>query len=132
MKYKLEYIGRQDGCFDSWHINGYEIALEFTVGAGIRVNIRRPPDLGWLKYWFSEPDPDHLLRLVNVAIELIENNSLDQAPQTTKRPYILDEAFCSFIEPYKTTYIKKLDNDNIVHGWFDVASRFFNKIPANG
>jgi hypothetical protein len=84
MKYKLVHTGRQaEYCyFDSWQINGYEITLEMTVGAGIRVNIRRPPGQAWLHYWFcggeikEGDDKPHsqeanILRLLNYAI----NNS---------------------------------------------------------
>ncbi len=138
MKYKLYHQGRQPGnlYFDSWVINGYEITLEMTVGAGIRVNIRRPPDEGWCHYWFcgdsERCEPTDILRLVNAAIDLIQNDKLHQAPRTTERPYTKDEKFCRFIEPYSNIYVESLDEQNILGGYIDVIRKFSNKQTKDG
>lgn len=141
MKYKLVNTGRQPGLlyFDSWQINGYEITLEMTVGAGIRVNIRRPPDQAYLHYWFCGGDEQDLstgrplvddkdvVRLVNVAIGLIEADKLHLAPMTTARPFTKDIKFCAFIEPYRKVYVDELNFENVIKGYSDIVERFTKK-----
>lgn len=104
--------------YQAYQIGNYEIDCGLTIFAATRVRVRElSDDTGYFIEWCAGDKESDILRLINVAIELIEMGEITRAPSSNKiKPYYNDPSFCEFIKPYQKIYIEKIDKANFLIG----------------